>query len=64
MSRLKPILMTATVASLGFLPMAFGIGIGAEVQQPIAITIIGGIVSSTFTTLILSPVLLKEFISK
>jgi len=64
LSRLKPILMTATVASLGFLPMAFGIGIGAEVQQPIAITIIGGIVSSTFATLIISPILLKEFVIK
>lgn len=64
LSRLKPILMTATVASLGFLPMSFGIGIGAEVQQPIAITIIGGIVSSTFATLIISPILLKEFVNK
>ncbi len=59
-SRLRPILMTAIVASLGFLPMAFGKGIGAEVQQPIAIAVIGGIISSTFATLILSPVLLKK----
>ncbi|MBU6140218.1 MAG: CusA/CzcA family heavy metal efflux RND transporter [Proteobacteria bacterium] len=64
LTRLKPISMTAIVASLGFLPMAFGHGIGAEVQQPIAITVIGGIISSTFTTLILSPVLLKEFVTK
>lgn len=62
LSRLRPILMTAIVASLGFLPMAFGHGIGAEVQQPIAITVIGGIISSTFATLILSPVLIKRFI--
>jgi cobalt-zinc-cadmium resistance protein CzcA len=54
--------MTAIVASLGFLPMAFGHGIGAEVQQPIAITVIGGIISSTIATLILSPVLLKKFV--
>jgi cobalt-zinc-cadmium resistance protein CzcA len=60
--RLRPILMTAIVASLGFLPMAFGHGIGAEVQQPIAITVIGGIISSTIATLILSPVLLKKFV--
>jgi len=62
-SRLRPILMTAIVASLGFLPMAFGHGIGAEVQQPIAITVIGGIISSTISTLILSPVLIKKFLS-
>jgi Cu/Ag efflux pump CusA len=42
--------------------MAFGHGIGAEVQQPIAITVIGGIISSTIATLILSPVLIKKFI--
>ena len=63
-SRLRPILMTAIVASLGFLPMAFGHGIGAEVQQPIAITVIGGIISSTIATLVLSPVLLKKFLIK
>jgi cobalt-zinc-cadmium resistance protein CzcA len=61
-SRLRPILMTAIVASLGFLPMAFGHGIGAEVQQPIAITVIGGIISSTISTLILSPVLVKKLL--
>jgi cobalt-zinc-cadmium resistance protein CzcA len=61
-SRLRPILMTATVASLGFLPMAFGDGIGAEVQQPMAITVIGGIISSTISTLILSPILIDKFI--
>lgn len=64
LSRLRPILMTAIVASLGFLPMAFGHGIGAEVQQPIAITVIGGIISSTFATLILSPVLLQKLLTK
>lgn len=62
-SRLRPILMTAIVASLGFLPMAFGHGIGAEVQQPIAITVIGGIISSTIATLVLSPVLIAKFIN-
>lgn len=61
LSRLRPILMTAIVASLGFLPMSFGHAIGAEVQQPIAITVIGGIISSTVATLILIPVLIKEF---
>jgi cobalt-zinc-cadmium resistance protein CzcA len=64
LTRLRPIVMTAVVASLGFLPMAFGNGIGAEVQQPIAIAVIGGIVSSTISTLILSPILLKRFLVK
>lgn len=59
--RLRPILMTAIVASLGFLPMAFAFGIGAKVQQPIAITVIGGIISSTIATLILTPILYKKF---
>jgi Cu/Ag efflux pump CusA len=54
--------MTAIVASLGFLPMSFGHGIGAEVQQPIAITVIGGIISSTISTLIFSPVMIKKFL--
>lgn len=63
LSRFRPILMTAIVASLGFLPMSFGHGIGAEVQQPIAITVIGGIISSTATTLILIPTLIKKFLT-
>ena len=58
-SRFRPIMMTALVATCGFLPMAFGSGIGSEVQQPIAITVIGGIISSTIATLVLVPVLLK-----
>jgi cobalt-zinc-cadmium resistance protein CzcA len=55
--RLRPILMTALVASLGFLPMALNTGIGAEVQRPLATVVIGGIISSTFLTLILIPIL-------
>ena len=54
--------MTATVASIGFVPMALGKGIGAEVQQPIAIVIIGGIITSCLATLILQPILLKKFL--
>lgn len=61
-ARLRPILMTALVASFGFIPMAFGHGLGAEVQQPIAITVIGGIISSTIATLVLTPVLLKKYL--
>lgn len=55
-SRIRPVIMTALVASLGFLPMAFGSGLGSEVQKPLATVVIGGIVSSTILTLILLPV--------
>lgn len=57
MSRLRPVLMTALVASLGFIPMALNTGIGAEVQRPLATVVIGGIVSSTLLTLVLLPAL-------
>ncbi len=55
--RLRPVLMTALVASLGFLPMAFSQGAGAEVQRPLATVVIGGIVSSTLLTLLVLPAL-------
>jgi cobalt-zinc-cadmium resistance protein CzcA len=57
--RLRPVLMTAMVASLGFVPMAFNTGMGAEVQRPLATVVIGGILSSTLLTLIVLPVLYK-----
>ncbi|MBX6325637.1 MAG: efflux RND transporter permease subunit, partial [Chthoniobacterales bacterium] len=57
LTRLRPVLMTALVASLGFLPMAIATGTGAEVQRPLATVVIGGILSSTFLTLIVLPVL-------
>ena len=57
--RLRPVLMTACVASLGFVPMAFATGTGAEVQRPLATVVIGGIISSTLLTLILLPVLYR-----
>jgi cobalt-zinc-cadmium resistance protein CzcA len=57
MTRLRPVLMTALVASLGFVPMAIASGAGAEVQRPLATVVIGGIVSSTFLTLVLLPTL-------
>ena len=57
MTRLRPVLMTALVASLGFVPMAIASGAGAEVQKPLATVVIGGILSSTFLTLLLLPVL-------
>lgn len=55
--RLRPVLMTALVASLGFLPMALNVGIGAEVQKPLATVVIGGLISSTLLTLFLLPTL-------
>jgi cobalt-zinc-cadmium resistance protein CzcA len=55
--RLRPVLMTAMVASLGFLPMAMSSGAGAEVQKPLATVVIGGVVSSTLLTLLVLPVL-------
>jgi cobalt-zinc-cadmium resistance protein CzcA len=58
--RLRPILMTALVASLGFVPMALAHGTGAEVQQPLATVVIGGILSSTLLTLIVLPVLYRS----
>ena len=57
LTRLRPVLMTALVASLGFIPMAFATGTGAEVQRPIATVVIGGIVSSTLLTLLVLPLL-------
>jgi cobalt-zinc-cadmium resistance protein CzcA len=57
LTRLRPVLMTALVASLGFVPMAFNTGIGAEVQRPLATVVIGGIISSTILTLLVLPAL-------
>ena len=55
--RLRPVLMTALVASLGFVPMALNTGTGAEVQRPLATVVIGGIISSTLLTLFVLPIL-------
>ncbi|WP_034211222.1 efflux RND transporter permease subunit [Arenimonas metalli] len=59
LGRLRPVLMTALVASLGFVPMAFNVGAGAEVQRPLATVVIGGIVSSTLLTLLVLPALYR-----
>ncbi len=61
MKRLRPVLMTALVASLGFVPMAIAIGPGAEVQRPLATVVIGGIISSTILTLVVLPALYALF---
>jgi cobalt-zinc-cadmium resistance protein CzcA len=58
-TRLRPVLMTALVASLGFVPMAVASGTGAEVQHPLATVVIGGVVSSTLLTLLVLPVLYR-----
>jgi heavy metal efflux system protein len=59
LGRLRPVLVTALVASLGFLPMAFNVGAGSEVQRPLATVVIGGIVSSTLLTLLVLPALYR-----
>jgi cobalt-zinc-cadmium resistance protein CzcA len=59
--RLRPVLMTALVASLGFVPMALNTGIGAEVQPPLATAVIGGVISSMLLTLLVLPVLYDLF---
>lgn len=61
LTRLRPVLMTALVASLGFVPMAFNVGAGSEVQRPLATVVIGGIISSTILTLLVLPALYKWF---
>ncbi len=59
MVRLRPVLMTALVASLGFVPMAVNVGVGAEVQRPLATVVIGGVLSSTLLTLLVLPALYR-----
>jgi cobalt-zinc-cadmium resistance protein CzcA len=59
LGRLRPVLMTALVASLGFIPMAIAHGTGAEVQRPLATVVIGGLISSTLLTLFVLPVLYR-----
>ena len=61
LTRLRPVLMTAMVASLGFVPMALATGTGAEVQRPLATVVIGGIISSTLLTLVVLPALYRLF---
>lgn len=61
LTRLRPVLMTALVAALGFVPMAIAVGRGAEVQRPLATVVIGGIISSTLLTLVVLPVLYQIF---
>jgi cobalt-zinc-cadmium resistance protein CzcA len=64
LTRLRPVLMTALVASLGFVPMALNVGAGSEVQRPLATVVIGGIISSTILTLLVLPALYSLFRKK
>jgi cobalt-zinc-cadmium resistance protein CzcA len=61
MLRLRPVLMTATVASLGLIPLLLSSGIGSEVQRPLATVVVGGLVTSTLLTLLVLPALYKWF---
>ena len=64
MDRLRPVLMTALVASLGFVPMALATSMGAEVQRPLATVVIGGLITSTALTLIVLPALYRKVANK
>jgi cobalt-zinc-cadmium resistance protein CzcA len=59
--RLRPVLMTATVAMLGLIPFLFATGPGSEVQRPLAVVVIGGLITSTLLTLVMLPVLYRWF---
>jgi cobalt-zinc-cadmium resistance protein CzcA len=59
LTRVRPVMMTALVAALGFVPMAINTGIGSEVQRPLATVVVGGIVSSTLLTLLVLPALYR-----
>jgi cobalt-zinc-cadmium resistance protein CzcA len=63
-ARLRPVLMTALVASLGFVPMAISNSAGAEVQRPLASVVIGGLITATVLTLYLLPVLYSVFVPR
>jgi heavy metal efflux system protein len=59
--RLRPVLMTASIAALGLLPLVFATGPGSEIQRPLAIVVIGGLISSTLLTLLILPIIFKRF---
>jgi len=62
-SRLRPVLMTATIAALGLIPLLLATGIGSEIQRPLATVVVGGLVSSTLLTLFVLPCLYERFSS-
>ncbi|HNZ89729.1 MAG TPA: efflux RND transporter permease subunit, partial [Acidovorax sp.] len=61
MRRLRPVLMTASITALGLIPLLLATGPGSEIQRPLAIVVIGGLVSSTLLTLVLLPILYRRF---
>jgi cobalt-zinc-cadmium resistance protein CzcA len=63
-SRLRPVLMTALVAALGFVPMTLATGVGAEVQRPLATVVVGGLVTSTLLTLVILPAIVPPVFSR
>jgi heavy metal efflux system protein len=64
LSRLRPVLMTALVASLGFVPIALAAGAGAEVQKPLATVVIGGLITATVLTLLVLPALYYALLTR
>jgi len=62
--RLRPVLMTASIAAFGLVPLLFATGPGSEIQRPLAIVVIGGLVSATLLTLVMLPLLYRQFILK
>jgi cobalt-zinc-cadmium resistance protein CzcA len=63
-TRLRPVLMTALVAAFGFLPMIFSSGMGSEVQRPLAIVVVGGIITATLSTLFVVPYIYMKWVAK
>jgi cobalt-zinc-cadmium resistance protein CzcA len=61
MRRLRPVMMTASIAAFGLVPLLFADGPGSEIQKPLAIVVIGGLITSTALTLILLPILFRRF---
>jgi cobalt-zinc-cadmium resistance protein CzcA len=59
--RLRPVLMTASIAAFGLVPLLFASGPGSEIQKPLAIVVIGGLITSTTLTLVLLPILFRRF---
>ena len=59
--RLRPVLMTASITAFGLIPLLFATGPGSEIQRPLAIVVIGGLVSSTILTLVLLPIFYRQF---